>query len=200
MSIKKTLTASLVSFALLCGTVQAAIIDFEEIDNSSQAFSGSSLDSQGFNFSNTGGGSGAILHWAQSSTFNADPGGVTYSHNYSSSLTTFTEIGGGLFDLSSIDFGDVYNTGVSQTILVSGFFGGGGSSDLSFVTDTLAGLETFSMNWTGLTSVTWTETTGSFLQLDNVVVNESVPEPSVIALFGLGLLGLSFARRRKAQS
>jgi len=30
------------------------------------------------------------------------------------------------------------------------------------------------------------------------VVESAVPEPSIIALFGLGLLGLGFARRRKA--
>jgi len=37
--------------------------------------------------------------------------------------------------------------------------------------------------------------TESFAAVDNVMVS-AVPEPSIIALFGLGLLGLGFARRK----
>jgi hypothetical protein len=39
---------------------------------------------------------------------------------------------------------------------------------------------------------------GNNAGFDNLTVNGTVPEPSIIALFGLGLLGLGFARRRNA--
>lgn len=38
----------------------------------------------------------------------------------------------------------------------------------------------------------------SNFNLDNLQFSTAVPEPSILALFGLGLLGLGFARRRKA--
>jgi hypothetical protein len=33
-----------------------------------------------------------------------------------------------------------------------------------------------------------------------VLVQSDVPEPSIITLFGLGLVGIGFLRKRKAQS
>ena len=37
-----------------------------------------------------------------------------------------------------------------------------------------------------------------YMTVNALVANASVPEPSIIMLFGLGLLGLGFTRRRKA--
>ena len=69
--------------------------------------------------------------------------------------------------------GALYNYGYSY---------GGSANLVSGLTTT--GLEYFAVN--GLESFTFAAA--------------AVPEPSIITLFGLGLLGLGFARRRKAQS
>ena len=39
---------------------------------------------------------------------------------------------------------------------------------------------------------------GSMLFADNWSQVSAVPEPSIIALFGLGLVGIGFARRRRS--
>jgi len=49
------------------------------------------------------------------------------------------------------------------------------------------------INWRGA----WNDE-GRLRNVKGFVVESAVPEPSVIALFGLGLLGLGFVRRRKA--
>ena len=154
---------------LFAGVANALVIDFEEINNPNHVYSGNSLDSQGFNFFNTAASPAyAILHWGKTSTYNADQDGVTYSHNFSNTVSTLTKIGGGIFDLTSIDFGDVYNHGSAQNLLVTGYYQAGGSTQSAITTDALSGLETFTFGWAGLSSATWTETSGSYLQLDNV--------------------------------
>lgn len=39
---------------------------------------------------------------------------------------------------------------------------------------------------------------GQFYAIDDVQFNASVPEPAILALFGLGLVGMSFSRKKKA--
>ena len=47
-------------------------------------------------------------------------------------------------------------------------------------------------------NATWTEGVSAFAQWDLIVEHAQVPTASTIALFGLGLAGLGFARRKKA--
>lgn len=196
-------------------SANAAVIDFEEIDNTGTVTSGNSLDTQGYNISNDCALTTAcILHWSSGHSFNADPGGVTYSHNYRFNTATLTSLDGGSFDLDSIDLGDVTNSGISQTFHFVAFLALGGSIVADVTTDALAGLQTFDFNWLDVTSVTWTETSGGNLQLDNIVVNktekappatpsitslgllteEELPEPAPLAMIVLG--GIYFGRLR----
>jgi len=53
--------------------------------------------------------------------------------------------------------------------------------------------------FTNLTSVDLRYVSGDFGAIDNLVLNNTtVPEPMTVAMVGLGLLGVSLTRRRKA--
>jgi len=184
----------------------ALIIDFEEISLYS---SGNSLDSQGFNFSNDCSNTlQCIIHLTKDNPFNADPGGVTFAHAEASSTTVLTHISGASFDFDSIDFSDFFNNIVPQNIEVTGVYALGGMVSQIITLAPVTGLETFIFNWDGLIQVSWTETSNNWLQLDNVVVHEIVPQlqaanhiidvsaPPAMALLGFGLFGFAAMRKR----
>ncbi|MCX7218048.1 PEP-CTERM sorting domain-containing protein [Undibacterium sp.] len=68
------------------------------------------------------------------------------------------------------------------------------SMDISALLAASAGTNVI-LSFNNFIPVTWSGPAG--LGLDNVAINAKVPEPTTIALLGLGLLGFAAARRRK---
>jgi len=102
------------------------------------------------------------------------------------------------FNISS-DLGVCGSGGVDGTTTVSLFSGATLLDTQTFTTAT--DLSTFA-GWSGLGAIDSLSiiinSTRDFLALDNLRYGTtSVPEPGTLALFGLGLAGLGFARRRK---
>ena len=114
-----------------------------------------------------------------------------------------TKIGGGAFTFNTIDLADVYNYGSGGDVQFNFTFADSSTSSTVVSLDTLVGLQTFTFNLANVAQVSWTplSTQGNWIQLDNITVDagsNDVPEPTSIALLGLGLAAL-FAKRRKQQ-
>ena len=111
---------------------------------------------------------------------------------FANSPLSLTADGGGLFDLTSVDYGQDPFDPLSGTLLVHGILDGGG-----FLDETLAlgNLSKFPFQgWTSLKEVT-------FLADANFVLdNVNVPEPASLALVGVALAGLVVTRRRKTRA
>lgn len=119
---------------------------------------------------------------------------------------TVTKTGGGVFSLQSVDlaFGPFnHNSLTSDTTLVTGFLQGGGTVSSLLTID--YSFDTYVLDWSNLTSVVFGELQNSseYLAFDNVafdIDNNQVPEPTSLALLGLGLVGLASMRRKQKTS
>ena len=176
------------------------VIDFNSIDNTSNLFSGDSLDIDGYNFSSSMPGNNAILHWGKYQSYNADQGGATYSHNYAGIISSLKKNDGSVFNIQSIDIGDVYNAGISQSYTFKGLDSNGiVLFSSNFISDSLPGLETVYLGWSNLKTFTFERDNLSHLQADNFNLSSYlVPIPAAISLFMSGLVGLGLMRGRNA--
>jgi hypothetical protein len=184
----------------------AATITFNALTTSNFYNPANPTTIDGFNFAGAGGNPDALGVWGSNLPFNADQGGATLFSNFRALLVTVTKVGGGTFDLNSIDLADVYNNGTGGSVDFS-FTTGSGTTAQSVALDGLVGLQTFTFNKAGLTSFSYlpTSTQGRWVQIDNVVVNQltgGVPEPTAWALMltGFGLVGAAMRRRRETVS
>jgi len=189
------------AFCLSVSSANAIVLDMEGIAPSGGATTEStSRNMSGFNLY-TGHG-----HYWDS----AEPGvgsyrpdnGTDYFLHDNPNLMTLTKIGGGAFSIQSFDVSEWDSSHTrGNSVNVEGLISGGGSISTVFTTDNSFAFETFSFGagWTNLASVTFQNANGR-MAYDNIVVDAptAVSEPGALAILGLGLAGLAFARRKRA--
>ena len=113
---------------------------------------------------------------------------------------TLSQLGGGLFDLYSIDFaanGDSTNI----TLQVTGYLAGGETVNSAITSGLDWATLMFSSEWTGLEKVEFLTELGvgtDTAAFDNISVSAAVPVPAAVWLFGSALAGLGWVRRRQS--
>lgn len=114
---------------------------------------------------------------------------------------TLTDSTSALFSLQSFDSATMFDDNRTNSVVVIGAYGAGGTISQTFGINTVFASKSLSGNWNGLSSVIFRSgTNAGFVTdpgvgLDNIRVNAPVPEPASIAALGLGLAFLK--RRRK---
>ena len=183
---KKSITAAVFTVSLLFSSAQASVIVTETL-----AFESQGLDLETGNIIDSlGGGSGSDFHFAYNS---ARPVHTVLFQNYPAQISFLDET---VFD--SVTYDDTSALSFTNSLI-----------DLPLETDDTVILLTGDGNYfkigNAFESSTATELLVTFVyqQLtapvaDTTTTSSKVPEPTSIALLGLGIAGLGFTRRKKA--
>ena len=149
------------------------------------------------NLSNTTSSTALLSPRSGNTTYYA--GSAALFNNSGNGTTELVKDSGGTFDLFSIDLTEVDINRLGPTSVdFTGHLFGGGTITQSIGLDGVFGFETlFFSGFENLTSVTWVQSP-QFHQFDNIRIDvAAVSEPSVLALLGLGLVGVGFSRKKK---
>jgi hypothetical protein len=204
----KTMLTALCAIAALAAapTANAAtVIDFNEFTHDTGDLKLSEhFESQGYAFDLSIESAQAWIVYGKNDGRNADPGHATLMSNLLNTTTRMSRVNNGLFDLTSIDFSDLFNTGQSPWVRLAYTDALGATTSEMRRLDTTKGLETFAINQSSLRAFEYTfvanYTPGSpgWGQADNIVANAvAAPEPTTWALLIMGFGAAGSALRRK---
>lgn len=188
-------------------TASAGVITFEDVANDTIA---TSQNSDGFNFAANNAGAAYVTGGTECSPACVSDGtqtllapGATFG---TATQITMTKVGGGAFELTSLDVGGVF-TGdnpafdagqIDYAEYDNGVLTGSGAISLVY-TAGVANFTDVSITGHPATEIIFTGVNGSNtndgFSLDNLAVS-NVPEPGSVALLALGLLVLGCLRRR----
>jgi hypothetical protein len=192
---RTTVIVALFAVILTAPRSAAQTIDFESIAGPDFLSVGPSYTEAGFTLTAGAGNPTSFARWG---TTQPDyPGSTALFHqsDTGTSTITLTQVGGGAFNLSSIQVSELFNLGTPQTVPVNftGTKAVGGPVSANFTLNGTFGFETltFSSDFTELTSVSWVQES-EFHQFDNIVV-APVPEPATALGFAAlcgGAVGL----------
>jgi hypothetical protein len=168
---------------LAIAPAQAVVITFESlaVNDSNFRLVGTTYTESGFTVSSLS-GRGFLTAGTLRSSY---PGSTTLFEDRSIALTRLTQVGGGAFDLSSIDLADFTNGGSQPIVNFTGTRADNSTVTQSLQLDALPGLQTLNFSgFTNLAKVEWNNTGSFSAQFDNINVSAagttSVPEPFTI--------------------
>ena len=192
------LAASLQGFSALAAA-SPVVIGFDSLmqDNDQTNEIGNVYRESGFEFSNLSNPFSFASFGTQNPFFN---GSTALFNDNTDGQTRLSQIGGGLFSLSSITLSTLAPgyTEEGTSVSFTGLLATGGSVMQSFnVADGAAQTFSFSPNFSNLSAVTWSNE-ANFHQFDNITV-AAVPEPETYALMLSGLGLVAFAARRRSK-
>ena len=192
------LAASLQGFSALAAA-SPVVIGFDSLmqDNDQTNEIGNVYRESGFEFSNISNTFSLASFGTQNPFFN---GSTALFNDNTDGQTRLSQIGGGLFSLSSITLSTLAPgyTEEGTSVTFTGLLATGGSVMQSFnVADGAAQTFSFSPNFSNLSAVTWSNE-ANFHQFDNITV-AAVPEPETYALMLSGLGLVAFAARRRSK-
>lgn len=193
----KSLSAVLVGLALLVsGAANAVILDFNDLNvGSNQTSYGSSYNYSGFTFTGTQLSSFDNDTWGMNGDDTDYFGWASHSSDFGISATN-----GETFSLSSLQIGQLIWNGDGGAASITGTTLGGGTLTQN-ITVTTSFTDVSFTGWDNLASISISGPP-NWMALDNIDVTvgtTTVPEPSTLAIFALGLMGLA-SRRFKKQS
>ena len=130
--------------------------------------------------------------------------GINYMINSNRGFAEFTK-NDGTFNLDSLFVhADIRDANISQSVQFQGLDGINGNVLYSMDLEIEAAWQqvTF-LGWNNMKTFTWGGLipAANNIAIDDIYYNtdaSSVPEPATLALFGIGLAGIGFARRRKS--
>jgi len=186
----KVRTGVLISGLLLATSAQATVIDFESHPTGP---SGTSLTTQGYTLSATG-GFGTTLFVQEDSNY----GPETKYLNWFILQTTLSieEENQGLFDLHSFDLSTSEISG-SPEVQLTGFLSGGGTVSTTLaITELAFSNYVFGSEWSGLERIEFGSPQAFSGVIDNINLSQ-VPIPAAFWLLGSGLGLLGWMRKRK---
>lgn len=218
MKTKPTLVAlalSLLSMTAI-SSAQAAVITFDELalGTGATAYAPLAADYQGFNWSNFQALNTAGGYWDLSGYVPGSVSGDNVGFNGGGTTASFSSASA--FTLNSFDLTAAWRDNLTVTVRGSGNPGG---DYVATLTPSAIAATSYTVNWTGITSVTFEASGGthhpdygtgsgqnfsvsdfSHFAIDNITYNVSaVPEPESYAMLlaGLGALGFIGKRRRR---